>query len=310
MMEWPRGTFAFTVFDDTDFSTVENTKPIYDFLYECGFRTTKSCWVRQPDPGEQGKCPGSTLAEDEYRQWILDLRDRGFEIGLHNASFASSTRQQTKEALESFTRIVGYPPRSFANHAGTRDSVYWGPARLSGVSRLVYNILTRFRNKKLFVGHKKGTPFYWGDLLKEYVTYVRNFTYTEINTIAVCPEMPYENPETPEANMWFASCDGHDLSTFCKALSEERQDQLESEGGCCIMYTHFGSGFVHGGAIDPEFKRLMKRLASKGGYFVPVGPLLDSILEQRGGDNSISRRRRCALSRKWICQKIRMGGTS
>ena len=42
---WPEGkAFAFTVFDDTDACTVENTKPVYDFLRDCGLRTTKSVW--------------------------------------------------------------------------------------------------------------------------------------------------------------------------------------------------------------------------------------------------------------------------
>ena len=28
-------------------------------------------------------------------------------------------------------------------------------------------------------------------------------------------------------------------------LTEAAQDRLEAEGGACIMYTHFGHGFVH-----------------------------------------------------------------
>ncbi len=44
-ISWPEGkTFAFTIFDDTDRSTVENTKPVYDFLKANGLRTTKSVW--------------------------------------------------------------------------------------------------------------------------------------------------------------------------------------------------------------------------------------------------------------------------
>ncbi len=45
-INWPdKKNFAFTIVDDTDNGTVENTKPVYDFLYEQGIITTKTVWV-------------------------------------------------------------------------------------------------------------------------------------------------------------------------------------------------------------------------------------------------------------------------
>ena len=42
-MTWPNGKrFAFTIIDDTDKSTVENIKPVYDYLYSHGLKTTKT----------------------------------------------------------------------------------------------------------------------------------------------------------------------------------------------------------------------------------------------------------------------------
>ena len=50
---WPDGkAFAFTIFDDTDFATVEKVGPVYSLLADCGLRTTKSCWVVRGDPEE------------------------------------------------------------------------------------------------------------------------------------------------------------------------------------------------------------------------------------------------------------------
>ena len=44
-MKWPeQRKFAFTIVDDTDKATVENVKPVYDFLAESGIRTTKTAW--------------------------------------------------------------------------------------------------------------------------------------------------------------------------------------------------------------------------------------------------------------------------
>ena len=46
---WPQGKrFAFTIIDDTDRSNVENIGPVYDFLYENGFITTKTVWPLSP----------------------------------------------------------------------------------------------------------------------------------------------------------------------------------------------------------------------------------------------------------------------
>ncbi len=45
-VNWPEGKqFAFSVFDDTDLATFENVSGVYALLKDCGFRTTKSCWV-------------------------------------------------------------------------------------------------------------------------------------------------------------------------------------------------------------------------------------------------------------------------
>lgn len=45
-MQWKSGKdFAFTIIDDTDGSTVGNTKPIYDYLAGRNIRTTKTVWV-------------------------------------------------------------------------------------------------------------------------------------------------------------------------------------------------------------------------------------------------------------------------
>ena len=44
-LRFPNGArFAFTILDDTDDSTLENVKPVYDRLRAYGFRTTKTAW--------------------------------------------------------------------------------------------------------------------------------------------------------------------------------------------------------------------------------------------------------------------------
>jgi len=304
---WPGGKrFAFTVFDDTDFSTVENTKPVYDLLADCGFRTTKSCWVRKPEDGEPGNCPGMTAEEPEYRRWLLAVQQHGTEVGLHNVSYASSTRQQTLAGFDRFEQYFGHPPRTLANHSGVRESIYWGNYRVTGARRLVYNLLTRRRHTNRFDGHVESGARFWGDVCKQRVKYVRNFTFRDINTLKMCPFMPYHDPRRPYVNHWFASSDGHHLDSFVNTVSEQAQDRLEEEGGACIMYTHFAVGFCERGRVNPRFAELMRRLARKDGWFVPVAELLDHLGRQRGFHVLTARQRR-RLETAWLWDKIHVG---
>jgi hypothetical protein len=137
---------------------------------------------------------------------------------------------------------------------------------------------------------------------------VRNFTYRDVNTLAMCPTMPYHDPDRPYVNAWFAASEGSDVVAFNGCLSEERQDRLEAEGGACIMYTHLASGFFRDGRLDPRFAELMTRLAAKNGWFVPVTTLLDYLAGLRGLTTITATQRR-GLERRWLRSKFLTGPT-
>ncbi|MGA2065611.1 MAG: hypothetical protein ABSG86_11605 [Thermoguttaceae bacterium] len=305
---WPEGKqFAFTVFDDTDGATLENVSAVYALLAECGFRTTKSCWPLRGDP-RLGKHPGETGEDPRYVAWLLDLQAKGFEIGWHGATWHGVRREETCRALQAFGRIFQHPPATGTNHANSEDSIYFGAARLSGLYAFFYNCLTRFHHWKRFRGHVAGDEYFWGDLCRQYVRYYRNFVFQNINTLKRCRFMPYHDPRRPYVNYWFASSAGHNVPTFLACLSEANQDQLEAEGGACIMYTHFARGFQVAGRVEPRFEGLMRRLAAKNGWFVPVRTLLDRLLEVQGHhDITDSERRR--LERRWLMEKLTQGST-
>jgi hypothetical protein len=305
-MRWPDNKqFAFTIFDDTDSQTLENGSPVYRFLADCGFRTTKSVWpTRGP---RQPSDHGSTCAEPDYLRWVQGLQSQGFEIGYHMAASHTSLREETIAGLERFRQFFGHAPVTMANHYYCDENLYWGEHRLSGSRRLIYNALTRFTNHNRFYGHIPGHPYFWGDLCRGQIKYVRNFVFGDINTLKVCPIMPYHDPERPYVNYWYASSEGANVRHFIERISERNQDQLEAEGGACIMYTHFGLGFYENGALDGRFQELMKRLARKSGWFVPVSTLLDYLMEQNGAFtlDAAARRR---LERRWLAHKLRFGG--
>lgn len=304
-IEWPDGKdFAFTVFDDTDLATLENVSPVYGLLGELGFRTTKSVW---PVKGAGTPQIGGTTCEDpDYLAWTLALQARGFEIGYHGATYLTASRDLVGHAIERFRDMYGHYPQAMANHAGCAESIYWGPDRVSGVNRLAYKLMTHNSRNNTFRGHRDGDPLFWGDICKAKIRYVRNFTYRDIDTLAACPLMPYHDPERPLVNAWFASSEGADVDAFNACLSEANQDRLEAQGGACIMYTHFASGFYREGTIDPRFKVLMERLGGKNGWFVPVTTLLDHLSAQRG-ETVISNAQRRVLERRWLLSKLRVG---
>ncbi len=302
-ISWPAGKqFAFTIFDDPDLDTVQNVAAVYSFLDGLGLRTTKAVWpVRGNGTPEVG---GTTCEDKEYLRWMIDLKNKGFEIALHNVTYHTSTREETARGLEVFHRLFGHYPFSMANHAGCSESIYWGRARLSGGQRALYDLLhLRSNLDTVFEGHMEDSPLFWGDFCRDKIKYVRNFAFNDINTLRACPAMPYRDAARPYVNYWFAASEGGKVDSFNNILSEANQDRLMSEGGACIMYTHLAAGFSVSGRLNTRFKFLMERLSKMNGWFVPVCTLLDYIVDLRG-EHTITQAERTKLERKWLWHKV------
>lgn len=310
-IEWPGGKdFAFTIFDDPDHDTVENVAAIYPFLGDLGLRTTKAVW---PIRGNgTPKVGGATCEDEQYLKWILSLKEQGFEIALHNVTHHTSTREQTARGLDTFYRLFGQDLYSMVNHSGCDENIYWGRARLTGVQRLVYDLLHLWPigNNVPSYGHVEYSSLFWGDLCRAKIKYVRNFVFGDINTLKACPVMPYHDPDRPYVNSWFAASEGARVESFNETMSEDNQERLAREGGACIMYTHFASGFLEDGRINKRFKVLMERLSRANGWFVPAHTLLDFILQTRG-HHRITQAERSDLERRWLWHKLfHTGGRS
>jgi len=302
-IDWPEGkAFAFTIFDDPDYDTVDNVAAIYSFLHDLGLRTTKAVW---PIKGAGlPKIGGATCEDEQYFQWILKLQKQGFEIALHNVTHHTSTREETARGIEAFHRLFGHYPHSMANHSGCRESIYWESARVSGMQRLIYNALNlKMDGNWGSQGHVKASPLFWGDLCREKIRYVRNFVFGDINTFKACPAMPYHDSARPYVNSWFAASEGATVDAFNAMLNEKNQERLLRENGACIMYTHFAKGFVQNGMINSRFKALLKHMVGLNGWLVPVRTLLDFIVQTRGG-HVITPAERNQLERKWLWHKI------
>lgn len=277
-IKWPNNCdFAFTVVDDTDGATVANVKPVYDYLYEKGIITTKTCWVYPPrDNVYTGEC----LEDENYKAFLLELKEKGFEIGFHNAGSGGFKREETISAFEKFREIFGEYPHLHINHSNNVENIYWGSNRFSGIIKWIYKIK---RSSVLSLGHEENSEYFWGDICKENVKYIRNRTFSGINTLKEDKRVVYkEKGKEKFSNYWFSSSDGMRLKPFLELLSKKNVDRLQKEKGLCIVYTHFAYDFVdENGNLSEDFKKTIDYIASKNGWFVPAGEILDYVLSDK-----------------------------
>jgi hypothetical protein len=251
--KWPGGhAFAFSLFDDPDSQTLGGARMVYDFLSGAGLRTTVGVWPSGPT--RQRNSYGETCANVEYCQYIQELKSRGFEVGYHNTTAHSCLRNEIADGLDRFTDFFGDAPITMANHYNA-EAIYWGKHRLGGARQFIYRAATLRRKATSFSGHIEDSPHFWGDLCQKRVRFCRNFTCQNINTLRAYPLFPYHDQERGYVNYWFASSDGANINSFLRLLSEKNQDALEAQGGACIVYTHFGLGFVDNGCSMPGSAR-------------------------------------------------------
>jgi hypothetical protein len=274
-LSYPEGReFAFSLLDDTDDSTVANVKPIYDLLFELGLRTTKTVWPLDCPEGSRHYFAGSTLADAEYRRFAHQLHDRGFELTWHGATMESSTRERTARGLEVFRQEFGHYPTIHCNHGENRENIYWGGNRYRNrLLRLVHRV-GRPRGP-LFSGEVEGSDYFWGDLCRKYIPFVRGFTWYDINTLRRDPDLVYRLEWTPYVNCWFSTSEAADVRDFNRLVTPRSVDRLRAERGVCILSTHLGKGFVRDGRVDREVEATLRYLVSHSGWFAPVSDILE-----------------------------------
>ncbi|MGS2724300.1 hypothetical protein ACVBEJ_11185 [Porticoccus sp. GXU_MW_L64] len=267
--------FAFTILDDTDGGNLGNIYPIYKHLDSIGLITTKTVWpLKYDDHLNSPYMHSSTLSDTEYLDFILWLRDRGFEVTWHGPTMESSVRTEVIKALKTFKKKLGYFPSLHVNHASNRDNLYWGRARFdSQLLKLGFKFLSH--NSQYYSGEKEGSDFYWGDYAEKYIKYCRAFTFKELNCLKFNPSMPFQDPARSLVNYWFSSSSVDNVVEFERYVTKETIDNLVADKGICILSTHLAKGFCRNGMLRDSVKRILDYIASKNGWFVPVSEILD-----------------------------------
>ncbi|MBM3286729.1 MAG: hypothetical protein FJY88_05190 [Candidatus Eisenbacteria bacterium] len=279
-IQWPDGkSFAFSIFDDTDNATVQNVGPIYDLLSDLGLRTTKSVWPLRSDPGDPKW--GQSLEDDEYLDFILELKARGFEIGYHGARIGDNPRSVILEALDLFRQRIGHDPKTYAQHSYLIESLYWGKRQTR--LPLVGNFVMRNRPFPDFLGDDPKSPYFWGDLCKERIAYVRCFEFSDRSLLESDRWTPYHDPQKPYVNFWFSANGGGALGIdAADEVVRRRIHRWEESGALILVSAHLAQGLVRDGKPHPGLARTLRLLSESAGWFAPVGEILDHVRSQRG----------------------------
>ena len=305
-IHYPDGKrFAFSIVDDSDLATLERVRPVYEVLHRNGVRTTKTVWVFPTNNSSHETNQGDSLADPDYRDFIIELQSKGFEIALHGVRGGSSPRAQVIAGLDEFKRVLGHDPTMQVNHSLNRDNVYWGAARWSSPPlRWLYSLIT----EREFDGENPESPYFWGDELKARIKYVNQFTFGNINLLNITPSIPYRLTDRPLVKFWFPTADGDNLDRFLELLSPHNLDRLEREGGLCLVFAHMGAGsFNRGSGVDPRFEARIKDLASRNGWFAPASEILDYLQQQPGFEADLDFREAVRLDILFLWNYLRRG---
>jgi hypothetical protein len=282
--------FAVTFVDDTDLSTRQNTEPVYDCLWEHNISGTKTVWIsrelrtssfRRNLETSPRAFSGATLEDEDYLAFVRVLAARGFEIALHNVAAGNSYRDEIQQGLDKFRELFGTDPRLNAFHQCNIENLYGGWHKLDLPP---FRWLERLAHRSDYLGHVEGSPYFWGDLARSRITYVRLpfHTIAAVNTLCWNPSMPFHDPRRPYVRYWFGSSDGSDCQRFKMLLSPANIGKLKAERGACVVYTHLAKGFARkrGGSyqLDSGFVEVVRNLAAqRSGWFPTASQLLDRL---------------------------------
>ena len=304
-MDFPGGKrFCFSILDDTDDATVVNVKPVYDHLFKCGLRTTKTVWPMDCPEGSRHFFAAETLQDKSYCAFVHELVSRGFEVALHGATMESSPRERTLRGLQFLQDEFALSPRLHCNHAFNKENLYWGLQRLrSPLLRAIFRLVWG-ESGDSYEGAKESSPFFWGDRCLAQIDYVRNFTFTKLNMLEVNPEMPYRRADTAYVKYWFSTADVEDVDAFNRHLTVERIDELEARGAVCIISTHLGKGYARNGKLNAETAKRLEYLGAKAGWFAPVSEVLDHLRSQRQRDPIMTWMQTAKLEYRYFFDKV------
>jgi len=284
---YPNGhPFAFTLVHDADGAYSQRLSPLFDVFDDIGVKITATAFVFWAEWADNGhiwsKWRKTESKDDEFfapecvplvdeieREFYMRLAERGHEIGMHTPSETSSTRQDIVRAFEFFKQVFGHYPTVYVEHSASEkkdaqrsegsapESVYYNTDLLNSYAPWVW------LDDHWGVPHKSHPRFYD----------IRAVNGSPFNKQAT--ELYGINKAFHRAGKWGEG----DGDGFLAWYSEENIDSLEKNRGLALVYTHLDKKWLDRGTrkMRGAIKDRLRYLASKNGWFVPAGTILDRL---------------------------------
>jgi len=285
VLRWPYPyRWAFGITDDTDGCTMESVRAVYEYCTRLGIWPTKTVWTQQASE----RCgllhqwepdDGLTLDDPQYRRYCGELSERGVEFALHGVSAGNNTREEVLRGLERFRETFGYLPRLYVCHSLNAEHPYWGVNHYrSRLARFAVRLLTR---PERFCGDEPGSPYYWADVCRETIHYVRLYRTLDLNVLRHNPHMPYHEKGKPGVRFWFSAC-AQDTQ-LCERVTDRALDRVAREDGALILYAHMRKFLAEDirteSGLRPEVERAFRTIAARDDcWCAGVSRILDRCL--------------------------------
>lgn len=279
--------FGFTIVQDADGAYSRRLEPLFEVFDELGFKITATAFVFWGDWAEDGAvwrvwreaepvdreffAPQCVpLVDDQERDFYRSLAAQGHEIGMHTPSDTSSTREDVIRAFEFFTQSLGCHPAVYVEH----------------------RVSTK-RDAQAREGSDTKSPYYNTDLLNSSGAWVwidddqgvPHNRRREFYDILAANGSPFNYSAAQrygirKAFLRTGRWKEGDGDGFLSWYSEDHIDALERNRGLALVYTHLDKGWLdfQTRKMRPAIKDRLAYLASKNGWFVPAGTILDRLL--------------------------------
>lgn len=279
-------SFAFTIVHDADAAYSRRLAPLFEVFDEFGFKITVTVFTFWADWGKNGKIwlewkdrgngndifasPHSVpLVDDKEREFYLRLEASGHEIGLHTPSDTSNTREDVIRAFEYFKEVFGRYPRVYVEHAVTRNKDGQASEGSKPESPHFTTDLLNFYGPWVWVDDDCGVP----DKHEKRFYDILAVNGSPFNTVAA------ERYGIAKAFLRTGRWREADGDGFLSWYSEENIDALEKDRGLALVYMHLDSKWLDAETrkMRAPIKKRLRYLASKNGWLVPAGVILDRV---------------------------------
>lgn len=274
---WPPDTYhaGVAISDDPDNCSMSAFRKMYDFLLDINFPVTRAMWVKPNDeftgtPSLYVSFYSPLLCDPVCLAFCRTLKQQGFEICLHGASCGNNTRQDMIAALEFVDRTLGCSS-CYICHSKNAENLYWDNKTVDAV--WLRGIVGLYSRNRCF-GDTMNSRYFWGDICKKSIKYIRLFRTTMTNTLKFNPSMPYHVFDKPYVNYWFSATKGY----LPRIVSQENIDRLCLENGCSILYQYLHKYVDSALNIDRQVADALRRIATDARIkIMTVSGLLDRL---------------------------------